>query len=115
MRAALSATSSARTTMPTTTWDAMDVAKTCNRCHDPLGLHGGTRRTVKQCMTCHNGSIGVDTASGESFDGKVFFHKLHRGENLPSVKAGHPYEAGGDWSTVAYPNDMRNCTVCHDT
>ncbi len=95
---------------PGAVWNVMDVAK-CNACHDPLALHGGTRRQVKNCMLCHNASIAPDATSGESFDGKIFFHKLHRGKDLPSGKA---YYAGGDWSTVAYPQDMRNCTNCHD-
>ena len=96
-------------------WAAMDTNKTCNRCHDPLALHGGTRRDVKLCELCHNDQVTKDTTSGETFNGKIFFHKLHMGENLPSVKAGKSYIAGGDWSTVAFPQDIRNCTTCHDT
>jgi OmcA/MtrC family decaheme c-type cytochrome len=100
---------------PGTVWNAMDTAVTCNKCHDPLALHGGTRRTVKNCMLCHNASIGKDAASGETFNGKVYFHKIHMGMNLPSVQGGKPYIAGGDWSTVAYPQDIRNCETCHQS
>jgi OmcA/MtrC family decaheme c-type cytochrome len=41
------------------------------------------------------------------------------GEELPSVLAGHPYQIIGfqnsvnDFSTVAFPQDIRHCTVCH--
>jgi OmcA/MtrC family decaheme c-type cytochrome len=99
---------------PDKTWGAMAVATTCNKCHDPLGLHGGTRRDVELCMQCHNNQINSDATSGQTFNGKVFFHKLHMGANLPSVVAGGTYYAGGDWSTVGYPQDIRNCTTCHE-
>ncbi len=29
------------------------VTETCNKCHDPLALHGGSRREIKVCVTCH--------------------------------------------------------------
>ncbi len=96
----------------TATWGAMsDVSVTCNKCHDPLALHGGTRRQPKNCMLCHSDQISKDATSGETFNGKVFFHKLHNAANLPS---GKPYIAGGDWSGMTYPQDIRNCTTCHD-
>jgi OmcA/MtrC family decaheme c-type cytochrome len=89
---------------------SMNAATTCNRCHDPIALHGGTRREVKNCMLCHNATISADPTSKETFDGKVFFHKLHASHNLPS---GKPYVAGGTWA-VTYPQDLRNCTTCHE-
>jgi OmcA/MtrC family decaheme c-type cytochrome len=61
-------------------------------------------------VTCHN--PGTWDSNGETTDFKVMIHKLHMGEDLPS---GDPYEIGGhDYSTVAYPQDIRNCTKCHD-
>jgi len=49
---------------------------------------------------------------------KVFIHKLHSGSSLPTVKAGTPYEVyhRGAWenfSTIVFPQDLRNCTTCH--
>ena len=46
-------------------------------------------------------------------------HKIHMGSQLPSVKAGKPYQIIGfqgsvnDWSTVVHPSDPRRCEVCH--
>lgn len=99
------------------TWDAMDVAATCNSCHDPLAAHGGTRRTVKNCVLCHQPQVPVDATTGNTFDFKVMIHKIHMGAELPSVQAGGHYGFGDDtdFSTVAYPQDIRNCTTCHQT
>ena len=46
-------------------------------------------------------------------------HKIHRGENLPSVQAGTPYVIIGHSDIacrlldVVFPKDIRNCTTCH--
>ena len=70
----------------------MDIAATanCNRCHDPVALHGGNRREVQYCVTCHNPG-STDANSGNTVDMKVMIHKIHMGANLPSVQAGEPY------------------------
>jgi OmcA/MtrC family decaheme c-type cytochrome len=48
-------------------------------------------------------------------DFKVMIHKIHQGDELPSVVAGTPYKIGtSDFSDVAFPQDIRNCTKCHD-
>ncbi len=103
----------------TESWAAMDIEKTCNNCHDPLAAHGGTRRTTKNCVLCHTPQIPNDANTGQSFDFKVMIHKIHMGENLPSVEAGGKYGFGPstnytDFATVAYPQDIRNCANCHD-
>ena len=103
-------------------WSNMDVAKSCNRCHDPLGgaygatqFHGGTRSTVKMCVLCHNETKGTN---GQA-DAKMFFHKIHMGKYLPSVANGTYVPYDGDWSTVGWPgNNNRapyDCTTCHET
>jgi OmcA/MtrC family decaheme c-type cytochrome len=99
---------------PAPVWAAMAVANSCNRCHDPLAEHGGNRRDPKLCMMCHSIENTVDPTSGNTYNGKVFYHKIHMGSSLPSVIAGKPYIAGLDFSTVVFPQDIRNCTTCHD-
>src|SRR5664280_2634741 len=102
----------------TNTWNKMTDA-TCNQCHDPLSAHGETgRQDIKLCVLCHNPQT-IDPDTGNSVDAKVLFHKLHMGSSLPSVQAGHPYQIIGhggsvvDFSTIVFPQDIRNCTTCH--
>jgi len=98
-----------------------DVIRTasCNKCHDRLGLHGGSRRTMEVCVLCHTPQT-VDPDTGNSVDMAVMTHKIHMGSSLPSVKAGTPYQIIGhnqsvnDYSKVVFPSDARNCTTCHE-
>ncbi|MEE8583658.1 MAG: OmcA/MtrC family decaheme c-type cytochrome, partial [Acidobacteriota bacterium] len=97
-----------------------DVARTadCNKCHDPLAIHGGVRRDVELCVMCHYSGVD-DPDTGNTVDMAVMIHKIHRGQDLPSVQAGTPYQIIGfrqsvhDYSEVAFPQDIRNCDSCH--
>lgn len=97
-----------------------DVVATaaCNQCHDKLAMHGGARTKVAYCILCHNPGI-TDPATGNDLDMAVMIHKIHRGPNLPSVKAGGKYQlADGqgvmhNFSGTTFPRDIRECTTCH--
>jgi len=88
----------------------------CNNCHTRLSEHGDARRDVQLCILCHSPQ-STDANTGNTVDFAVLIHKIHMGEELPSVQAGQPYQIIGrsvhDYSTVAFPQDIRNCTVCH--
>ena len=92
---------------------------TCNQCHDPLALHGGTRREFNLCQICHTPQ-NTDPESGNVVDLKVMIHKIHNGNNLPSTKNGTTYQIIGyrqtffNFSEIAFPDDVRNCTKCHN-
>ena len=91
-----------------------EIVKTgnCNECHDKITAHG-SRFETRLCVTCHNPGSWVD--SNTTVDFKVMIHKIHRGENLPSVEAGGSYAVGShDFSDIVFPQDIRNCTKCHD-
>ena len=98
-------------------WEVSNT-ETCNRCHDPLAAHGGPRQEYVLCLVCHTPD-GVDPETGESIDMKVMIHKIHMGEELPSVQAGDNYYIVGhgqsvnDYSDVVFPADVLNCEVCH--
>jgi len=104
-----------------------DVIRTasCNRCHNRLTAHGNTgREGVAMCILCHSPQT-KDPFTGNTVDFKVMIHKIHRGESLPSVKAGTRYTIVGfrqrvsDFSGVAFPpsgeDTTRQCEVCHQT
>jgi OmcA/MtrC family decaheme c-type cytochrome len=91
----------------------------CNVCHDAdgdgngLALHGGPRRQVEFCVTCHNSST-TDGTTGNTVNFKTMIHKIHDGKNLPSVAAGGSYGIGShDYSKGAFPQEITNCAKCH--
>ena len=104
----------------TTGFDSREIVEiaSCNQCHDELAMHGGVRKDTNECVLCHN--PGNTSLNGESLDLKVMIHKIHDASNLPSVLAGTPYILIGyrgsvnDFSDVVFPQDIRNCTKCHD-
>jgi OmcA/MtrC family decaheme c-type cytochrome len=92
--------------------------ETCNGCHRKLEAHGGSRQRFELCVLCHTPQ-NTDPETGNSLDAKVLFHRLHSGEQLPSVVEGKPFYIVGfrqtvvDFSTIVWPQDTRNCTTCH--
>ena len=105
-----------------------DVVRTgaCNNCHGTgsdsgLAAHGGSRKSVELCDMCHTKQT-VDPDTGNNMSMQVFIHKLHMGDDLPSVKAGGKYQIIGhnqsvsDYSTVAFPANgaAASCQSCHD-
>jgi len=100
--------------------DVRDVVKTasCNQCHNPISAHGGPRKSMELCVLCHQPQT-TDPDTGNTVDMTVMTHRIHMGKDLPSVKAGKPYQIIGfaqtvqDYSDIGFPADVRNCTVCH--
>lgn len=92
----------------------------CDQCHTRLSAHGGARREIALCITCHSPQT-VDPDTGNTVDMKVMAHKIHFGAGLPSVEQGTPYVIVGymqrphDYSTVEFPtpNRVNNCQDCH--
>ena len=79
-----------------------DIAttSTCNRCHNPLGEHGGRYQEVQICTQCHN----PDTLGGDgeelSYEFSALVHRVHS-SNEPGV------------GQVHYPAELNDCEVCH--
>ena len=98
----------------------MADVKMCNGCHDRLALHGGGRVDVQYCVLCHNTGT-TDANSGNVLAMSTMTHKIHSGRLLYSQLAagGEQYVIWGfnniehDYSEVGFPQDLRNCRVCH--
>jgi OmcA/MtrC family decaheme c-type cytochrome len=90
----------------------------CAQCHDTMEMHGGSRKSIALCVTCHTGQ-STDPETGNTVDMRVMVHKIHRGAELPSVAAGVPYQIVGynnsvhDYSDVVYPHALPDCATCH--
>ncbi|HET8747233.1 MAG TPA: OmcA/MtrC family decaheme c-type cytochrome [Ramlibacter sp.] len=110
----------------------------CNECHGKLGgipgtesqtFHSGSRYDPRLCVTCHTdqrkfgkanvtSTNNVFTGSTNVADGvtvgdfPVLIHRVHKGEML--VKEGYNY-AGVKLNETRYPQDIRNCSKCHDS
>jgi OmcA/MtrC family decaheme c-type cytochrome len=93
----------------------VDVA-TCNNCHQKLVHHGNGRVDTQFCVICHS-TTSTDPNSGNTLNFATMVHKIHSAKLLAS-QAG----AGGgenytirtdDLSDIGFPQDLRNCTVCH--
>ena len=106
---------SVQVTNPSQTRVMADVSS-CNGCHDRLAIHGGGRVDVQYCVMCHNPGT-TDANSGNVLTMQTMTHKIHAGRLLAS--GGQNYVIWGyrdskhDYSNLGFPQDLRNCTVCH--
>ncbi|MBL8240796.1 MAG: OmcA/MtrC family decaheme c-type cytochrome [Bryobacterales bacterium] len=89
----------------------------CNACHGTLGLHGGTRNAVEDCVMCHN-PANTDAArrpatagAAQTIDFRTMIHGMHA--------AGANGETFTIWGGSAnnfnfgYPGRLTTCTQCH--
>ncbi|MCX5757756.1 MAG: OmcA/MtrC family decaheme c-type cytochrome, partial [Candidatus Hydrogenedentes bacterium] len=98
-----------------------EIVKTevCNGCHTTMAFHGGGRRETGLCILCHT-TQSTDAGTGNILDLPQMIHKIHSGKTLPSVVGGTPYQIIGhgntvnDYSDVGFPQDVRDCAVCHN-
>jgi hypothetical protein len=91
------------------------TTETCNgRCHDPLAIHGGSRREVGLCVLCHNPTQSIDPDTGNSVDMPLMIHKIHMGENLSEDYTIIGYrQSVHNYNDVVYPAPINECTDCH--
>lgn len=103
-------------TDPSKTRKMTDVSS-CNGCHEKLALHGGGRVDTQYCVMCHNPNT-KDANSGELLTLSTMVHKIHSGK-LRKSKGENDFTIWGygsskhNYAEVGFPQDLRNCTVCH--
>lgn len=97
------------------------VQEDCAACHgrrEDFAFHGGARKDINQCVSCHQPEF--ESSTGDSIDFTVMVHKIHAGTSLSE-----PYELCGfacrrfgaapvSFNEVTYPQDLKNCQTCHD-
>lgn len=75
---------------------ASDVVamEACNGCHSPLAVHGGYRREVKLCVTCHTTQLVDPNREDPAVPGTMnpldltsLVHRIHTGVDLPTLVA----------------------------
>jgi len=87
---------------------------TCNRCHEPLAIHGGARTEVGLCVLCHNPTQSTDPDTGDSVDMGYMTHKIHAGALLENGYTIIGYrQSVHDYSEVIFPADINDCQICH--
>ena len=90
------------------------TTETCNRCHDPLAIHGGARTEVGLCILCHNPTQSIDPDTGDSVDMPYMVHKIHAGAHLENGYTIIGYRQGvHDYSHVEFPATLNDCEICH--
>lgn len=117
------------------------IAQNCMACHGQVSLHGGNRLSVTGCVLCHTAGaedrINTNPAKatpGVSVEFANMIHGIHRGSDLPKVKATakgsdpYKYEIVGfgdnvlDFSHTVFPYmpggtgfnlQTKNCAACH--
>jgi len=91
---------------PVTTVREDTTTAQCNGCHDPLEAHGGTRQEVHLCQLCHTEQL-VD-ANGNSAELQNMIHRLHRGQDLPSIVNG-PVGAQYAFGNTVFAEKVKAC------
>ncbi len=88
----------------------------CNACHFEFAEHGGQRKSVEYCVTCHNHGM-VDADSGNSLDMAYMAHSIHRGADRPVPYIIYRRFGGNDrtfdFSDIHFPQSVTYCETCH--
>ena len=102
------------------------ATKSCNKCHEDLNFHGGSRKGMPMCILCHHpggytaprGTVtNLNPETDNTIDMQVMAHKIHMGSQLTKK----PYQIVGfgnavsDFSDVNFPSSgPNNCQACHE-
>jgi OmcA/MtrC family decaheme c-type cytochrome len=92
----------------------------CNQCHVRLGLHGGQRLVIEECVMCHNPVEGdqsrrpATAGAKESVSFQRLIHRIHTGDELTQDFTVYGYGGSiNNYNEVRFPGDRRNCAKCH--
>lgn len=114
----------------------ISASANCYTCHNDVLFHGGGRRGLDACLTCHSISgcedmprwstpltSGTTTPTpltpGVAIEFRQMLHKIHKGKDLANAATYTVVGFGGSPSTYeevefpAMPGGVRQCVRCH--
>jgi len=88
----------------------------CQKCHGAEmegAAHAGGYKDTRACVQCHS-PLGAEGNFMQETDTylTVFIHKIHAAIDIPHWTAEGRINGLG-YSAVTFPQDVRNCAVCH--
>ena len=109
------------TTGPIVPHAIISTSENCYTCHNDVMFHGGGRRGVDACLTCHSVSGNTSglvqsslTASPPvPIEFRQMLHKIHMGVALPGGTATPPYPFANEGTFPAMPGAVAQCARCH--
>jgi len=94
----------------------ISTSENCYTCHNDVLFHGGGRRGLEACLTCH-GVGGVTsnllTPPSVAVEFRQMLHKIHMGSALPGASATPPYPFATGGAFPAMPGEAKQCVRCH--
>jgi len=116
--------------------EIISTSANCYTCHNDVIFHGGGRRGLDACLTCHSLSgnedkprwdtpkVGTSTTNtalttGVAIEFRQMLHKIHRGSGLANAATYTVVGNQGNPSTFeeinfpAMPGGVRQCVRCH--
>ncbi len=97
------------------------ICTNCTDCHGDTKMHGSYPFNPDVCKNCHDyqnqlaGKTGWDD-SNWGFGAAPLarrIHGVHRGHYLDKPEEIHGEEDAEHFSSIIFPQDIRNCTKCH--
>jgi len=89
----------------------------CEGCHYEFAFHGGQRKSVEYCVTCHNPGH-IDPDSGNSLDMSHMAHSIHMGNDRATPYIIYRNFGGNDFtfdfSNLRFPQSQTYCETCHE-
>ncbi len=87
--------------------------ESCEACHDEVRFHGGSRKGVEYCVTCHTRG-STDTSSSPPTS--VYFAEMIHSIHASGTEATNVYSVNGTTWDVTFPRQdggVAACTACH--
>jgi Outer membrane cytochrome MtrC/MtrF-like, domains II/IV len=89
------------------------TSATCKKCHGPTfqnAAHANSRPDTRICVVCHSPFYSA-AMHDEGVQLSQFIHKIHAAIDVVAFPT---RILGNGYVDVKFPQDVRNCTICHN-